>query len=195
MNIGKVILKGAARQFGAEFGRSGANVLLNGSNAIKIQQVSLNGRIKPSDNEIVVLYKELYKLKSLTSNKGNLVRLRKIHYLLREVSKYSIQIHTHHTIGEFLKLTESKWEEITSIIDNDYEVDEIEKLSNDIKTIIESRVVDLINAHEKYESDKLQKIKEQKEISKRNNRHSLKVIGIVLLIIILFFSILYFLPK
>ena len=61
MNLGKLIIKGAASQFGREFGRAGANKILKGSNYYGVKNVDndYEGRIKPSDSNIVKTIKEI----------------------------------------------------------------------------------------------------------------------------------------
>jgi|TARA_B110000879_G_C11023280_1_gene451801 hypothetical protein len=48
MNILNDIVSGASRQFGREFGRAGANVILKGANSYTVRGISdYSGRIKP----------------------------------------------------------------------------------------------------------------------------------------------------
>ena len=57
----KQILKGAANQFGREFGRAGANQILKGSNSYNItnNKGKYEGRIKSSDSSSIKIYKEI----------------------------------------------------------------------------------------------------------------------------------------
>lgn len=72
MNILNDIVSGASRQFGREFGRAGANVILKGANSYTIRGVSdYSGRIKSSDSSIVKAIKEIQKIKFVSANKAN----------------------------------------------------------------------------------------------------------------------------
>ena len=63
MNILNDIVSGASRQFGREFGRAGANVILKGSNSYTIRGISdYSGRIKPSDSQVIKTIKEIQKM-------------------------------------------------------------------------------------------------------------------------------------
>lgn len=76
MNILNDVVSGAARQFGREFGRAGANSVLKGANAYIIKGVSdYSGRIKPSDSHVVKSIKNIKKVKFVTQNKANVSRL------------------------------------------------------------------------------------------------------------------------
>jgi hypothetical protein len=50
MSLLETIINGAASQFGREFGRAGANILLNGKNSYTINDNRYDGRI--SQNEL-----------------------------------------------------------------------------------------------------------------------------------------------
>lgn len=76
MNILNNIVKGASSQFGREFGRAGANLILKGENHYSINSVSdYSGRIKKSDSEIIKAIKEINKIKFVTTEKANISRL------------------------------------------------------------------------------------------------------------------------
>ncbi|MFV0290168.1 MAG: hypothetical protein ACK5IJ_04610, partial [Mangrovibacterium sp.] len=76
MSILNNIVKGAANQFGREFGRAGANSILKGKNAYVIKGESdYSGRVKPSDSELVKAVKQLNKISFISSDKGNVSRL------------------------------------------------------------------------------------------------------------------------
>lgn len=72
------MFRGAARQFGAEFGRAGANAILKGKNYYSVKPSNYEGRIKPSDSEIVKAIKEIKKIDFVTKNQSNIQRLIKI---------------------------------------------------------------------------------------------------------------------
>jgi len=73
----KQILKGAANQFGREFGRAGANQILKGSNSYNItnNKGKYEGRIKSSDSSSIKIYKEIEKIDFVSTNKANTTRL------------------------------------------------------------------------------------------------------------------------
>ena len=76
MNILNEVVKGAAQQFGREFGRAGANSILKGKNYYAVANVSdFSGRIKPSDSKIVRAVKEINKIKPAATDKTNTSRL------------------------------------------------------------------------------------------------------------------------
>ena len=120
MDIASTIIKGAASQFGREFGRAGANGILKGKNAIYIQGVGdLQGRIKPSDNPITVAYKEVKKIKPLSTDKGNLRRLKQLWFFTGntfediEYNYDNIELY-----DEFIELVKDKHAEIAIQMDN-----------------------------------------------------------------------------
>ena len=76
MNILNDIVRGASTQFGREFGRAGANMILKGKNYYNVKSESdYSGRIKPSDSDIVRAIKEVKKIKFASTNKANISRL------------------------------------------------------------------------------------------------------------------------
>jgi len=76
MNIFNEVVRGAAQQFGREFGRAGANAVLKGKNYYAVKNVSdYSGRIKPSDSDVVRAIKEINRIKFVTTNKANTSRL------------------------------------------------------------------------------------------------------------------------
>jgi TM2 domain-containing membrane protein YozV len=76
MNILKDVVRGASTQFGREFGRAGANAVLKGKNHYTIKNTTdFEGRIKPSDSDIVKAIKEIRKIKFVTTDKANISRL------------------------------------------------------------------------------------------------------------------------
>ena len=76
MNILNDVVSGAARQFGREFGRAGANSILKGANSYTIKGISdYSGRIKSSDSDVVKSIKEINKMKFVSANKANVSRL------------------------------------------------------------------------------------------------------------------------
>ncbi|WP_396174598.1 hypothetical protein [Flavobacterium sp.] len=75
MSLLETIINGAASQFGREFGRAGANILLNGKNSYTINDNRYDGRISQNDNSIVKAIKELKKVDFVSQNKANVSRL------------------------------------------------------------------------------------------------------------------------
>jgi hypothetical protein len=76
MNILNDLVGGAISQFGREFGRAGANLVLKGANSYTIKGASdYTERIKPSDSEVVKSIKEVNKITFVAMNKANVSRL------------------------------------------------------------------------------------------------------------------------
>lgn len=75
MSLLETIINGAASQFGREFGRAGANIILNGKNSYTINDGRYEGRISQNDNQLVKTIKELKKIDFVTQNKANVSRL------------------------------------------------------------------------------------------------------------------------
>lgn len=76
MNILKDVVRGASTQFGREFGRAGANAVLKGKNHYTVKNTTdFEGRIKPSDSDLVKAIKEIRKVKFVTTDKANISRL------------------------------------------------------------------------------------------------------------------------
>jgi TM2 domain-containing membrane protein YozV len=77
MSIFKNIVRGASTQFGREFGRAGANIILKGKNAyhIKTSSSDYTSRVNKNDSDIVRLIKGIKKIKFSTTDKSNIVRL------------------------------------------------------------------------------------------------------------------------
>jgi TM2 domain-containing membrane protein YozV len=76
MSIINNIIRGASSQFGREFGRAGANIILKGKNAYHISSDNkYDSRIKPSDSDLVKTIKNTKKIKFLTTDKSNLIKI------------------------------------------------------------------------------------------------------------------------
>ena len=76
MSLLNNIIRGATSQFGREFGRAAANSILKGRNHYTINNTSdYNGRIKPSDSNIVKSIKEIKKIKFTSSDKSNSIKM------------------------------------------------------------------------------------------------------------------------
>jgi hypothetical protein len=65
----KNIFNGATTQFGREFGRVGANIILKGTNSYQISDIK-NDRILPSDNKLIRNIKEINRIEFVKTNKS-----------------------------------------------------------------------------------------------------------------------------
>ena len=74
MNVLNEVVRGAASQFGREFGRAGANAVLKGGNYYTIQSSDYSGRIKPSDSDLVRAIKEINKIKFQIDNATRIIK-------------------------------------------------------------------------------------------------------------------------
>lgn len=76
INILNDVIKGASSQFGREFGRAGANLILNGKNHYSVKNTDdYSGRIKPSDSDIIKALKKINKINFASTDKANVSRL------------------------------------------------------------------------------------------------------------------------
>jgi hypothetical protein len=123
MNILNDIVSGASRQFGREFGRAGANVILKGTNSYTIRGISdYSGRIKPSDSLIKKAIKEIQKIKFVSTNKGNASRLIE----LTDLMLANISFNGNETLNQLTDLKElvnqynNKFDHGSSLIDDDF---------------------------------------------------------------------------
>lgn len=88
MGIFNSIVNGASSQFGREFGRAAANSILKGKNSYTIESKSYDGRIKPSDSEVIKSIKEIKKVTFVSLDKGNISRLIEITNVLLSNIKF-----------------------------------------------------------------------------------------------------------
>lgn len=123
MNILNDVVSGAARQFGREFGRAGANSILKGANYYAVKGASdYSGRIKPSDSDIVKSIKEINKVKFVSTNKGNISRLIE----LTDLVISNIEFNGNQTLSEINDITElinqynDKFNHGSALVDDDY---------------------------------------------------------------------------
>lgn len=140
MNILNDVVKGASRQFGAEFGRAGANRILKGANGYTINNGSnYNGRIKKSDSEIIKAIKEVNKIKFVSTNKANASRLIDLNYLVLEniVFKGVSSLNQLDDINELIKQYNDKFEHGSALIDNDYTDKSIDLLNSKRKEFVQ----------------------------------------------------------
>ena len=141
MNLGKLIIKGAASQFGREFGRAGANKILKGSNYYGVKNVDndYEGRIKQSDSNIVKTIKEIKKIKFISSNKGNISRLNDMNALIKPLIKFN-GTNTLDQLENFIHLTTTyneNHDQGKSLIPDNYLGKDIDYLNGNDKEIDE----------------------------------------------------------
>ncbi|MGK0308333.1 MAG: TM2 domain-containing membrane protein YozV [Urechidicola sp.] len=153
MNILNDIVSGASRQFGREFGRAGANVILKGANSYTVRGISdYSGRIKPSDSQVIKTIKQIQKIKFVSTNKANASRLIE----LTDLMLTNISFNGNETLNQLTDLNElvnqynNKFDHGSSLIDNDFKdksivylegkrkefVDLMDKFNNDTKIFI-----------------------------------------------------------
>jgi TM2 domain-containing membrane protein YozV len=140
MNILNDIIRGASRQFGREFGRAGANLILKGANSYTVQGISdYSGRIKPSDSSIVKAVKEIQKVKFVSANKANASRLIE----LTDLMLSNISFNGNATLNQLDDLKElvnqynNKFEHGSSLIDDDFKDKSIDYLEEKRREFVE----------------------------------------------------------
>lgn len=123
MNILNDIVSGASRQFGREFGRAGANVILKGTNSYTVRGIrDYSERIKPTDSKIIKAIKEIQKVKFVTTNKANASRLIDItDLMLSNISFTGIETLNQLTdLKELVNQYNNKFDHGSSLIDDDF---------------------------------------------------------------------------
>lgn len=165
MNILNDVVSGAARQFGREFGRAGANSILKGANSYSIKGISdYSGRIKQSDSDVVKSIKELKNVKFVTANKANVSRLIEITDLvISHLDFNGVQtLNEINDISELINLYNEKFNHGSSLVDNDFKeksldyleerrklfVTQIDKFNEDIKNYV-IRNLEILEAKKK----------------------------------------------
>jgi hypothetical protein len=151
MNILNDVVSGAARQFGREFGRAGANSILKGANYYAVKGVSdYSGRIKPSDSEVVKTIKEINKVKFVSTNKGNISRL----IDLTDLVISNLNFNGNQTLFEINDITElinqynDKFNHGSALVDDDYKeksVDYLEERRNEFVRLMDKFNNDIKN--------------------------------------------------
>lgn len=141
MNILNDVVSGAARQFGREFGRAGANTILKGANSYTIKGISdYSGRIKPSDSDVVKSIKEINKVNFVSTNKANVSRL--IDLTDRVIS--NIDFKGVQTLNEINDITEminqynDKFNHGSSLVDDDFKEKSVEYLEERRKLFVDA---------------------------------------------------------
>ena len=179
MNILNDVVSGAARQFGREFGRAGANSILKGANSYTVRGISdYSGRIKPSDSSIVKAIKEVQKIKFVSTNKANASRLIDI----TDVIISNIEFDGNNTLNELNDITElidqynDKFDHGSSLIDDDFEDKSIEFLEERRNEFV--RLIDKFNGDIKnHITESLKRTKENKKIKKTAILLALPLLG------------------
>jgi len=152
MNIFNDMVSGAAKQFGREFGRAGANSILKGANSYNVNVSDYSGRIKPSDSTIVKNIKTLQKVNFVTTNKANISRLIQITDLVNDslVFNGDSSLNEVKDVKELIDQYNDKFEHGSAMVDDNYEdksvdylkekrqefVSLLEKFNSDLKSFV-----------------------------------------------------------
>ncbi|MDB4539575.1 hypothetical protein OAU89_01415 [bacterium] len=178
MNILNDVVSGAARQFGREFGRAGANSILKGANYYAIKGASdYSGRIKPSDSDVVKSIKEINKVKFVSTNKGNISRLIE----LTDLVISNIEFNGNQTLSEINDITElinqynDKFNHGSALVDDDYKEKSVDYL--------EERRNEFVRLMDKFNNDIKNHIEQNLEIAKnkRKSKNTAVLLAIPLL--------------
>ena len=165
MNILNDVVSGAARQFGREFGRAGANSILKGANYYAVKGASdYSGRIKPSDSDVVKSIKEINKVKFVSTNKGNISRLIE----LTDLVISNIEFNGNQTLSEINYITElinqynDKFNHGSALVDDDYKEKSVDYL--------EERRNEFVRLMDKFNNDIKNHIEQNLEIAKNKRK-------------------------
>tara|TARA_B110000208_G_C11733961_1_gene417440 strand:- start:52 stop:783 length:732 start_codon:yes stop_codon:yes gene_type:complete len=168
MNILNDIVSGASRQFGREFGRAGANVILKGANSYTVRGINdYSGRIKPSDSQVIKAIKEIQKIKFVLTNKANASRLIE----LTDLMLANISFNGNETLNQLTDLNElvnqynNKFDHGSSLIDDDFKDKSIVYLEGKRKEFVD--LMDKFNNDTKIFINKNLQLAEQKRKSKK----------------------------
>ena len=141
MNILNEAIKGAASQFGREFGRAGANLILDGKNYYTVKEASgYEGRIKPSDSEVIKNIKSISKIKFVSTDKANTVRLIEATDLVLNVMQFK-GVETLNQLGDINFLVDrynEKFELGEAMISDDYKSEVTELLEKKQSQLLEN---------------------------------------------------------
>jgi len=146
MGIFNSIVNGASSQFGREFGRAAANSILKGKNSYTIESKSYDGRIKPSDSDIIKSIKEIKKVSFVSLDKGNISRLIDISNILLSNIKFE-GVSTLSEINDFkvlLELYNQKYAHGEALISKENNSQERQHL-NKVREVFESKM-DVFNS-------------------------------------------------
>lgn len=173
MNILNDVVSGAARQFGREFGRAGANSILKGANYYAVKGASdYSGRIKPSDSDVVKSIKVINKVKFVSTNKGNISRLIE----LTDLVISNIEFNGNQTLSEINDITElinqynDKFNHGSALVDDDYKEKSVDYL--------EERRNEFVRLMDKFNNDIKNHIEQNLEIA-RNKKKSKKTAALL----------------
>lgn len=139
MNILNDVVSGAARQFGREFGRAGANSILKGANSYSIRGNSdYTGRAKQSDSNVVKSIKELNKIKFVSTNKANTSRLIEITDLVISILEFNGNktLNEINDISELINLYNEKFNHGSSLVDDDFKEKSLDYLEERRKLLV-----------------------------------------------------------
>lgn len=170
MSILENVINGATSQFGREFGRAGANIILKGSNSYKINDSRYDGRIKPSDNKIIKTLKEIRKIDFVTTNKANISRLIEITSLINE----SIIFEGNNTLSclddyyNLIDIYDDKFEHGRILIDDNYSDKSLDFLIEKRNVYKETLI--------KFNNDLKENLKSKYLILEKNKRIKLKAL-------------------
>lgn len=140
MNVFNEVVRGAAQQFGREFGRAGANAVLKGKNYYAVKNISdYSGRIKPSDSDVVRAIKEITKIKFVTTNKANISRLIDATNIAIEVVNFKglETLNQINDIKAFLGDYNDKFEHGSALVDDDFKDKSVDFLETKRKEFID----------------------------------------------------------
>lgn len=135
------IINGATSQFGREFGRAAANSVLKGKNSYVIESPSYDGRIKPSDSELIKSIKQIKKLTFVSTDKANISRLIDITNIVLSLLKFN-NVSTLIEINDYKKLIETynqKYEHGRVLISDNNDSKELLYLQN-VREVYENQI-------------------------------------------------------
>lgn len=165
MNILNDVVSGAARQFGREFGRAGANAILKGANYYAVKGASdYSGRIKPSDSELIRSIKEINKVKFVSTNKGNVSRLIE----LTDLVISNLNFNGNQTLVEINDIIElvnqynDKFNHGSALVDDDYKEKSVDYL--------EERRKEFVKLMDKFNNAIKNHVKQNIEVSERKKK-------------------------
>ena len=141
MNILNDVVSGAARQFGREFGRAGANSILKGANSYTLKGISdYTGRIKPSDSDVVKSIKEINKVNFVSTNKANVSRLIDLTDLvIANLDFKGIQtLNEINDITELINQYSNKFNHGSSLVDDDFKEKSVDYLEERRKLFVDA---------------------------------------------------------
>jgi len=179
MNIIEEVAKGASNQFGREFGRAGANIILNGANSYTVKQsVDYDSRIKPSDSEIVKTIKEINKIKFVTTDKGNVSRLIEITGLIIPFTDFKENETLNQTaeFQELLKRYNTKYSHGINLVSDQYE-DKSKVYLDELRTELINKVNILQKKVEEFIEQKLTEANSIKKEKSKLLLYSFPILG------------------